>query len=147
MIARRTALTLALACGHLGCDEPSRVIDPPTAPVTPAPIDDRPVGYPLGFPVVEGARVLEGSVDEGVIRTSSLEYTMPCTTLEGLLRAAFTEVGARVLAKTTLEDETISIRASVADQEASFSMRTSLGRCVLRTIASDRGRDAPENRP
>lgn len=144
-------LALSLTWGCLACDESPRVAQTrPEARQRPRAADDRPTGYPEGFPIVEGGRVLEGSVDEGVIRTSSLEYTAPCSAIEASLRQAFGTVGARVIARTELDDGTVSIRASrrssQVDQEASFSMRTALGRCVLRTIASDSVSDVPEIR-
>lgn len=131
----RGALVLAIGMTLAACDrEPPIVI---ASPGPRRPTDGRPEGYPIGFPIVPGGRVLEGAVDEGVVRTSALEYAGPCEGLEQALRDALARVNGRVVAKDALPDGTVALRMSLADKEASFSMHAELSACILRTVASD----------
>lgn len=97
-----------------------------------------PTGYPTGFPVVPGGRVIEGAVDEGVVRTAVIEYQGACDVLEPRLQSALDAAGARVIDRTALALGSVSIRAEIGGREASFSMTNDPSMCLLRTIASDR---------
>jgi hypothetical protein len=130
-------LVLCVLCCACEDDQivPTAADIPPTRDV-----GDAPNGYPVGFPLVPGARILDGGVDPGVIRTAVLEYRGACAPLEEALRAAFRGVNARVIDKNTLPDGGVALRVAMGVREASFSMHEELASCILRTIASD----APE---